>query len=424
MKKLIAIAMVFALVAGAAFAADFGAQVAGHINVAEGTSQNPADAPNDVGASGGVNGASISASGQNEEGTFGGSFKIKGDGGNWDMKGSEKDDATGNLKSAVFYPELKVWWKPIEQFKFTFNYSDDGYFEQSGITRWNFHQVAGDVGVADEGSAWGGSPENAAAGVTFSDAFYGGWNNGGAIFTIAPISGLEVNIAVPFLNGGRGEDIYKKTAVQVAYKLEGIGSLAVTFDGYSGDSNKGGTGPWNPGKLWGYFNLTAIENLSVDIGFGVPFYQIEDPDYKLFNMAAGFGVKYDLGAFGVKARFVANMGSSSSKVGDKTFTTYNGLGFILDVMPYYAINDTLSVNLSFGFGGKGATSDSENGVQEGTAVEPGWHVNPFITIKGGWWAPNFYAGVRFWSKNVGNETDTDGNALIYWSIPIGIVFAF
>jgi hypothetical protein len=94
-------------------------------------------------------------------------------------------------------------------------------------------------------------------------------------------------------------------------------------------------------------------------------------------------------------------------------------------MPYYAISDTLTVNLSFGFGGKGAMGDSEGTDYSGTAVEPGWHVYPYVTIKGGWWAPNFYAGVRFESQNVGKgDVDSEGNALIHWSIPIGIAFAF
>jgi hypothetical protein len=419
MKKLIAIAMVFALVAGAAFAADLSASVGISANLAEGSSKEAKEfAPNDVSAGLKWLDINLSASAQNDEGTFGGWIKI-----------TPQDSWKALMGQA--------WWKPIEQFKFMLNYSDTGFFGADDITCWGFYEGAGDP-VANHGNAWGGGPEGAASGAVFRDAAYGGFERGG-IFTITPMSGLEINVGVPFLEGTtRGESIYKGTEAQVAYNIEGMGKVAFTFGKYKNDSGNGGGGDnvfynsggidiYEPGKLFGYFSLSAVENLGLVIGFGVPFYQVSDPKFKPFKMAASLGAKYSLGAFGVKARFLADMGGWTYD--DVKFT--QGVRYIFDLMPYYAISDSMSVNLSVGFGGKGADSDKD-GVIDNTAIEPGWHVYPYVTLKGG--PGTFYVGVQIWSRNIGYANydsgspvfeDKDGdNAIIHWSIPVGLTFSF
>jgi hypothetical protein len=424
MKKLIAIAMVFALVAGAAFAADLGASVGVKVKLIDASSEKDAIAT----AGGNKQDASISASAQNDEGTFGGWFKFKLDSNGWPWRASM----------------AKVWWKPIEQFKFTLNYSDEGFFGADDIVAWGFYEGAGDY-VANHNNAWyaGGAPEGQATGTTYRSAVYGGFDKRGAIFTINPISGLEINFAVPLLeeSGEQGqygawgniEDVYKRIEAQVAYNIDGIGKVAFTFAGYNSDSGMGdgwNDGVYNPGKLFGYFNLTAVENLGVVVGIGLPFYQFEDRDnFSQFGMDATVGAKYTMGAFGVKARFVANFASSTSKNGSTTITYYDGVKFIFDLMPYYAVNDNLSINLGIGFGGKGAMSDSEGTDYKnalpvnGGAVAPAWHVYPYVTVKGG--PGTFYAGLQFYSKNVDSgDRDSDNNVIIHWEIPIGLSFSF
>jgi hypothetical protein len=431
MKKLIAIAMVFALVAGAAFAVDLGAHAGISANVISATTEKGSD---DVGvpvqAGYQWHDASLSGSAQNDEGTFGGWIKI----------------TPADSWKAVMG---QAWWKPIEQFRFMLNYSDTGFFGADDITCWGFYEGAGDP-LGLHGNAWGGGPEPSAAGrstlmsgfgmssgealgwnFNFRQAVYGGFERGG-IFTITPISGLEINFGVPFLeDAADAEYVYKKINAQVAYNIDGIGKVAFTYAGYIDDNNtpnksgtpsdgtaNGGRGNvYFPGKLFGYFSLSAVENLGLVIGFGIPFIQTENPDLKPFYMAASLGAKYTMGAFGVKARFLADFGGVTYKE-DKYV---EGVGFIFEVMPYYAVSDSLSINLSVGLGGRGAASDKD-GTIEGTAREAGWHVYPYVTVKGG--PGTFYAGLKFSSNNIAVEHDKDNNPYFYFSIPVGLEFSF
>jgi hypothetical protein len=406
MKKLIAIAVVFALVAGVAFAADVGVDVYGVVEMVNGTSVKDTD----MGAGGGWGRTQFGASAENDDGTFGGWFRFRADG--WD---------SGNGKTWG-----NVWWKPIDQVKLMIGGNNDGLFGADGVTRWGFYQVAGDVGIVSAGNAWGGDNEVFYPGddviggksFTFSNAFYGGWANAGAIITITPIEALVINLAIPFISSpGRGEDVYKRTAAQVAFNIDGIGKLALTYDGYEADGEPGD----HLGTLYTYFNLTAVENLSVDIGIGLPFIQQPDPDDKTstFHMSAGLGVTFNSGAFGVKTRLVTDFGGVTYD-GD---TIQERFGMIFDVMPYYAFNDKVTAHLGFGIGILGAQNDKDGKELEdvGKALDPKWHLYPYVTIKSSWWAPNFYAGLKIEAKGYKDADDKD---VINWSVPIGIAFSF
>jgi hypothetical protein len=51
-----------------------------------------------------------------------------------------------------------------------------------------------------------------------------------------------------------------------------------------------------------------------------------------------------------------------------------------------------------------------------------WHIQPYVTVKANWWAPNFYAGIRFDSD--GDPNGPKGNKVVNWSVPIGIELEF
>ena len=456
MKKLIAISVVFALVAGAAFAADIGVDVKGHVRLIGGnTGKTGADYGDGAGlydkmgnpttvaskpyAAGAMPQFRISASGENDDGTFGAFFR-------WDAK-----DWSG-WDSDIGKAEGHAWWKPVDALKILIGGGPDGRFEQANVTRWNFYQVAGDVGVAGEG--W-----------KFDPSFYGGWGDVGIDLIITPVEALEINLAIPFMSSAwqKVENVYMKSTLQVAYNIENIGKFAITYK--SGLGNKASVDPtaWkadgepynaegevhDPGKVWLYFNLTAIENLSVEAGLGYELpksgkglYQrpwgtpdwIKDKDLidagAAFEgninspIAFGLGAKFDAGDFGVKAR---TQGLFAGKVQPNGGKAYNlPINVIFDVMPYYAVSEALTFHFSVGID---YTAKSNNEIdKDASYAKVGFHVNPYITIKSSWWAPNFYAGVLVNTDGEkykdGNKYNKDGSSVISWSIPLGIAYSF
>jgi hypothetical protein len=389
-KKLIAIAVVFVLAVGVAFSqVSVSGQVSGGINLMEGSSEADAE----VGASGNMTVLRLTATGQDDDGKFGGYLRI--DKGPW----------WAGITDVQFAATGYAWWQPIEQFKVQFGGNGkDGFFGADGQARWQFYQVANDSTVVSE--AW-----------NYSSSFYQGFDPlAGAVFTIKPIEAMEINIGVPFggtsnSGGDTAKNMYSHTNAQLAYNIGGIGKVAVT---YKGDMNNyADYGNGNGSTLFGYFELKAIENLEIDLGVGyiLPVKdETTDFTYRA-PVAVGLAVKFDAGALGIKARLQGKFGEVSKPVvGDEVKGNTN---FVFDLLPSFAINDKVSALLSAGIN---MTSYSADGVDNTV----GWHINPYVTVKSNWWAPNLYAGVRFWSDGA-----TQGNdAVVNWSIPVGIVYAF
>jgi len=485
MKKLIAISVVFALVAGAVFAADIGVDVKGGVNLIKGDTgkdkgvtdgtilgtDSPTTAAHKPTADGGMSQFRISASGENDDGTFGAFFRY---------------DAGWGWSKDVGSAQGHAWWKPVDALKLLIGGGPDGRFGADGNARWNFYQVAGDVGVAKEN--WKLSP-----------SFYQGWEDAGLDLIITPVEALEINFGIPFITQGwqKVENVYMKSTFQVAYAIENIGKFAITYK--SGLGNKAAVDPtlfkkvthpaegdefivnpdfdpsatvsatnsptmanpdyvaakpptWegingesaihDPGQLWVYFNLSAIENLSIDIGLGYTLPQsgkgikfqpwgTDDPDDELefegtLNSPIAFGVaaKFDAGDFGVKAR---TQGLFAGKVQPNGGKAYNiPINVIFDVQPYYAVSEALTFHFSVGID---YTAKSNNEIDKDVSyAQVGFHVNPYITIKSSWWAPNFYAGIYVNTDGVkykdGNKYDKDGSSVINWSVPLGIAFSF
>jgi hypothetical protein len=491
MKRLIVISVVFALVAGAAFAdINVGGAVFGKVNVVEGTSQKFADPNSDkdppanfdavnsdsIRAGGGMSRLRLEASGTSDDGTFGGyiRFEAGGDGGG--------TTGWGN-----------AWWKPIDQIKLLIGSAGyDGFWARDGVTRWGFYRDAGDVGIIPEGWAFGAS-------------FYDGFTKG-ALVTITPLEALEINVGVPFFDGHRAEEIYKKTHAQVAYNIDGIGDLAVTYVGsYQGDNDGPGeddNGFFNlarnskvkfdppasflntgygtidingvdakenrlydaniKNKFYAYFNLSAVENLGLHIGLGLtlPAKQedVEESEgYKTtttltYNtpVAIGLGASYDAGAFGIKARVQAEVGHSAKfsfkgEGGGQSATREHEVKgpivLTFDILPSFAINDTMKVFLSAGLKSTGKynlldVSEDLDGVKDYIEKDiekdsaASWHVHPYFTKSVGW-CQSFYAGFRLWGHNrdvyvasTNDKGEKDEKPIIRWAVPIGVAFNF
>jgi hypothetical protein len=270
---------------------------------------------------------------------------------------------------------------------------------------------------------------------------------------------LEINIGIPY--GGEARNVYPSTNVQVAYTADGLGKFGLTYaggvghrDGKYEDAGVSEKNTWKfdddlgvfvvdkpagspldpkvvdkevnePSKIYLYVGLTMIENLSIDIGFGYTFpYTKQDKTKVDTPIAAGLGATFTAGDFGVKARTVATfMGKTKADGADAINAP---LEVLFDVMPFYAVNESLTAHFSLGVAYQ-AKKDDKADPDGKDYAKMGFHVEPYITIKSSWWAPNFYAGIRVESngqKFKDGEPSKDGGTYMNWSVPIGIVFAY
>jgi len=471
MKKLIAISVVFVLLAGAAFAeTSIGGAVIVKGILAGGTTQDaypastayegfdiedptayiPGDAysgNNYKGIKSGIDFKRfrLAATTSNDEGTFGGHIRI-----------GDSNDLDYSSFSGY------GWWKPINALRIQLGKNADGDFGADGVTRYNFYGDAGDVGIPEH--FWG-----------FGNSFYGGFNpdNGGLLITISPIEALAINLGLPFASVYDGgwdqltEYFLKKINAQVKYTIDGIGTIALTYEGGLGHAEpkdaeaakvpgtSGGdiTEPGvsaipgkdeinDPSKLYLYFGLSAIENLGIDVGVGFTLPVTETgPDYDSANkgdddithnakLSVGLGAKFDSGSFGIKARVQGDLLGGTK---EKDFEHKAPLVIRFDVLPYYGVSDALKIFLSAGIVFTGAEEATWTGAVAGTSTINSafdWHVNPYLTFSA--WPGTFYAGFRLEgngarSAEYGSTTKTKvalSNSYVNWSVPIGMSVSF
>jgi hypothetical protein len=402
MKKLIAIAVVLALVAGAAFAVDIGGTVIGVVDVLKGSDPAAKNADGDDMIEGGAYFKRIRLEGSGDsEGKFGAWFRF--DPTDWDAVYSidRGDHDTTRLVAGL------AWWKPIDQLKITIGNNPDGVWGKEGVTGWMFGQTAYDSGVTlSENNIWagGGLYGN---GLTTRTAFFRGFGAAGLLLEIKPLDMIGINIGLPFFAGGELKDIFGNLSAQVEVNLD-FGNIAISYEGETSYIQNGNTG-WkepNGGTIFGYFGLAAIDNLGVDIGLGFELPNTDDKEDLKNPFAVGLGLKYTAGAFGVKLRTVMSFPTT-----DKDDNEDQPFKVLADLLPYYAINDTTRVFLGFGLGIKAPKDDD---------AVTGFYINPWLEV-GEEWGAKFVIGLKIWSDGVkGADDKTTTN----WALPMGIIVSF
>jgi len=347
MKKLIAVLAIVCLISGVAFA-----QIGATIHGGAFLMANDGD---DIVAGGSMSRVRLDGSGESEDGKYGGYLR------------AQADDFWGF-----------AWWKPIDQFMIRIGSNGgDNFWGKEGVTGWGFYQVAGDVGVAQAGNVWGGGYlyyADSDPAVKYRDIFFGGWDNG-IMLEIKPIDILAINIGLPFAkSGAEVADFYQASTLQIDVNLD-FGNIALTVEGLN-----------DKAKIYFYFGLGAIENLSLDVGFSY--------DLGTELAAAGLGAKYSFSdSFALKFRAAASFGSKK--------TAYEKVGLLVDAMPIIGISDAMTAFVSLGLS---MYDDQMN-----------FHFNPYLQI-GEEWGPSFWVGFQLFSTN--NMKDMN------WGIPIGINFSF
>jgi len=296
MKKLIAISVLFALLATAAFAQfSGGVRVQWNVVDSDGTDTFTSLYRTDAGIN-------ISAS----EETVGGRLSFGG-GPGW---------------GGHYF----AWWKPIPQIKLQLGRNGDGNFGYDGIIGWGYHQ--GDV---DFGHV---------RGYAFGDGGGGGFNKFGFSLALTPIDGLEVDFALPIGSDNAGApnkellaDAFKEIYVGASYNISGIGTAYVHFSTVGNVDGEIGFG----------FNLGAVENLEAII-----IAKLSLTKGSAFGLS--LAAKYTAGDFGVKFRAGTTIGGDAEVFNLNLQVTpwYNfgfmngyfnlGLGISKDGFGYFDIN--------------------------------------------------------------------------------------
>jgi hypothetical protein len=440
MKKLIAIAVVFALAAGAAFAElSVGAYIASNSVLVSGSTDEGSDKE-----TGGFHTGHIQATGATEDNKFGGWVRISAAEGGW------------WAPSAYAF----VWWQPSDMFRLQIGHFPDGDFATNFIVGWGWHGSDAEDIVAQNGYT-----NLARAG----GIFYGGVDVAGTTISITPVEGLAINIGIPFeagasandwnpdiigvteggelVFGGEGEssehpyashvfgDVFKKINAQITYEIADIGIASLTYKGGTGfvkiaDSWTGGA-IVDPSTIYLGFLLTAMQSSGLEANIGLSYtfpvsinngadfwfeagqFWGSKATYKA-PMGAGFGVNYNMGEFNVKARLGANFAGSLKPDGGSAASIPLEIGF--DIMPSYDLGF-----LVFYFN---AGIEYHAKPKGGESVPLGWYINPFITVAGPGWGNIFFAGIQVQSNIDGWDVPAADPKKIGWAIPIGFTFNF
>jgi len=416
MKKLIAIAVVFALVAGAVFAevaiggaAGFGASI-----IAGDSTKKGKDDPK---LFTGLNAhwLSLDAKWTAEDNTAGATIKING-------------DLNKGKKSTDFIPKLggEIWWKPFSfvQIKWT-NIEDVGVFAgYAGAVAWDYHSNSAAGNVAALWGLSGGWNSFSGSAIKSGVGFFGGIGGGGEnvlALSLTPIDGLAFNFAWD-LQGSYldslepTKDFFKDTVIQVRYDIGGIGSIGVGFRGFSSWADKA---RW-PGEISAHtlgidFSLTAIDSMQITLGGKIPLAGRYGPNWAGWDkdqqkvsipMELGLGFLLNQWAnepFKLFARAGAYLPSKKFSGygwdwGANTLDTSNPWNFEgitaigLDVNPSIEV---AGIRVYFDVGAAIVTQKADDTIGRKKGTDFYWHLNPYM--RKGFGIGDLYLGFYLWN---------------------------
>jgi hypothetical protein len=215
MKKIIAISVMFVLIAGAAFAdTSFGGNMRITANLAS-------KAPNEDDPKAGdvhVYDSNMSAnwSGDNAGGM---------------MRFHAFGSKDGNPVSKIDWtPQFFgfVWWKPIDQFRLQIGQNADGDWGHSQISGWGYNAEAQNGAAVDQHRGIGGN-----AVVARTAAWWGGVGNGDdkhLALSFYPAQGFEIDVGIPMTTKNDLAVTYSNSKINVKADIPDIGTVRVAAD--------------------------------------------------------------------------------------------------------------------------------------------------------------------------------------------------
>ncbi|GHT52829.1 hypothetical protein FACS1894106_2380 [Spirochaetia bacterium] len=286
-----------------------------------------------------------------------------------------------------------VWVKPF------------GEILKITIGKYLVDDLRGKVGGASSTYAVGGNFGHMGAGDD-EDRIFSRFKQGaaGVHFGIYPVDGLIIGVS--FGSSGKyngsaatedvyldkdGKPVYTSAAgsiygalqVGAGYKIPNIGFARVQFIGgnpndlgkgtsfdFDGDGTDDYTSPsysypdyvTGNGTIEAAFQLTAVQGLNLDVGFGfpLPITDVND-NVKQNPLDLTIGANYSTGNLGILGRVQVTFGGSSTPDGGKTTTT--GLGLQIGVEPTYKIDGIGTLGIELGFGLKGEDAYDGTGLK-------------------------------------------------------------
>jgi len=437
MKKIIAISVMFALIAGAVFAdPSIGGEYGAKAILLEDKGGG------DDARAGGFGFASAHANVKWEGENAGGMIRLF---------STSEGYKYGSI--AWYTPDFAfAWWKPVDQLRFQIGRNPDGDWGHAQITGWGFQAEAqnyvaiagGFIGAfkdvaqyLDIYALWvaaGGTAANLdeekeitlpdgskktvkgkAPGVPLlaytaeSTGFWGGFGAQGITLQITPVDGVEIDLGIPMSGENPAAVTYANTKINIKADIPDIGTARVAFDLKKADKKAD-----QLADIYLAFYLTAIENMTAEVGIGIVTSGLSDKKNDQFQI--GLGYTLDAGDLGLKAR----LGVVPKVSGADGLKDY--IPFGLNIMPYYNLG-SLTAYVNFGVG---TMLKVTKGDKAGDYLD--FYFNPYVKIPVN--MGNFYAGFKFsqGSKGLANWVNTTGADAkkpdASWAIPIGFQVYF
>jgi opacity protein-like surface antigen len=395
MKKLIAIAVVFALVAGAAFAET---SVSGTIDTRITVVKANNDEDSDATIGGSVADGFVQLSGQDDDGKFGGLARIR------------ANENGGNFHRAF------AWWQPIPQLRIFLGHDLDGKFGTDPLTAWGFHQGGESFVSRHDWDFW-------------RAVFPGNWDGFGLSLSVFPAPGIDINLVIPTGlpewypgdSANSGQSLTWKT-VPSSLRLESgigipdVGKIYISYIGPRGTSFKDSK---NFGQFGGSFLFTMLEGLQIQAGVSTYIKNKDNTsDDDQYPIMIGLAAHYSGGDFGVKFRsaFVLKSTAGFTTTTDSwryrpwiqwgvPFTKGNLITF--NVMPFYNLG-VMTAYLDIG---------AAIGTPDGGDANIYFWLNPYVRKSIGPGA--IRAGIM-----VGIDPDPVADTKITFDIPVQFTYSF
>jgi len=421
MKKLIAFSVIFALLAGVAFAE---ATLGGQLMI--GTTLLKGDNKADDILMGGM---------QYHEAKMSATFGDAKGGGKLVFTSGHDGAYDGTLGAGWKTAWGFLYWRPIPQFRMQVGVNADGDFGVAQISGWGFvGEAKNSVGAISDYMNWGGGntwwvlhPWQSFLTRPGAAFFPGTGDLPNVNFSIFPVDGVQINIVLPINENGWYADPNNKVGVESEVSrqladfqisanvtLEEVGKLSISFVGHGGlekeTKNPAGviiTGPKTKsvGNAYASFYLTAISGMNMELGlvYNLPWKNSFDLDNGGY-VGTGFGFRFDNGGqFTFKLRANAKMLGKTDGVDQNTLLYAN-------ILPCYKITKDLWAFLYTGLSLEIGANDYQR---------MGWFVNPYIWVRASE-GLRFWSGVQFYQTQIVEDSDTP----ITWRVPFGFNFYF
>jgi len=375
MKKIIAISVMFALIAGAVFAdanisggVGNGTQIV-YTDTAEGSTL-------DTGGWGGHWGT-LAANWTSEDNSAGAKLKINGDynpGDKWGAGGIH----TGG----------RIWWKPSDMFKIDlFKMQDEGVFGKGNYIDWGYqaNSSAGNVTTL-----WGGNGWNSFSnGIVRSGVgFYGGSGNGfGAGLTFGPFGDIfTANLYLPLEDASETTDKLFSAHVQFLINIDGVGEIALSYRGAGAQPNTDGKlADFGGGDFFISTDLSQLlpDAMGIEVGFRYQLPGKDDDSKYPIEIGLGFGLN----------QWTSEAFQLFSRVGVVLVPDVGNI-FAVDINPSIQAGDIGRVFFDVGVGF--AMFNDKGPTDENSALV--WHFNPYLKKPIG--IGDFYVGINLWNNKI------------------------